>query len=241
MGPAYLIFRVSMSYDLPIASRGRGKWRALQSFAKKGRSSQMFEYKHYVPILKSKRAEFASLGAVKKTDAITPLLEAVPSQMPDAIPKLMAKCGWPAGKPYFVDMLFFDTDEDGAPGDPPLAQVADCINSARSAGQIPIPVTGTGRSQEYQAAVRECLNEAGVAVRLIPEDFGDKDELSDALNGLLAYLGTTPASVDVVVDLGSVSGQAPALVTQTHLRQFATEGPCNSLILLAGVVSDAKM
>jgi hypothetical protein len=27
----------------------------------------------------------------------------------------------------------------------------------------------------------------------------------------------------------------------THLRQFAAEDPCNSLILLAGAVSDAKM
>jgi len=26
-----------------------------------------------------------------------------------------------------------------------------------------------------------------------------------------------------------------------HLRQFAAEDPCNSLILLAGAVSDAKM
>jgi anaerobic selenocysteine-containing dehydrogenase len=28
---------------------------------------------------------------------------------------------------------------------------------------------------------------------------------------------------------------------QAHLRQFAAEDPCNSLILLAGAVSDAKM
>jgi len=27
----------------------------------------------------------------------------------------------------------------------------------------------------------------------------------------------------------------------THLLQFATEDPCNLLILLGGVVSDAKM
>jgi hypothetical protein len=31
------------------------------------------------------------------------------------------------------------------------------------------------------------------------------------------------------------------MATQTHLRQFAAEDSCNSLILLAGAVSDAIM
>ena len=38
-----------------------------------------FDHKHYVPILKGKRAEFPSLGSLKSTDGITPLMEAIPS------------------------------------------------------------------------------------------------------------------------------------------------------------------
>jgi hypothetical protein len=38
----------------------------------------MFRHKHYVPILKGKRAEFPALGSLKaKKKRITPLIEAV--------------------------------------------------------------------------------------------------------------------------------------------------------------------
>lgn len=36
-----------------------------------------FNHKHYVPILKGKRAEFCGLGSLNSKENITPLVEAV--------------------------------------------------------------------------------------------------------------------------------------------------------------------
>ena len=79
-----------------------------------------FDHKHYVPILKGKRAEFPSLGSLKSTDGITPLMEAIPSKLPTLIPQGM-EAQWPKDQPYFIDFLFFDdVDEDIAPESHPL-------------------------------------------------------------------------------------------------------------------------
>lgn len=54
----------------------------------------MFNHKHYVPILKGKRAEFPALGSLHSKDRITPLMEAVPSKSATQIPQGMA-AQWP--------------------------------------------------------------------------------------------------------------------------------------------------
>lgn len=54
----------------------------------------MFNHKHYVPILKGKRAEFPALGSLHSKDRITPLMEAVPSKPATQIPQGMA-AQWP--------------------------------------------------------------------------------------------------------------------------------------------------
>jgi hypothetical protein len=66
-----------------------------------------FTHKHYVPILKGKRAEFPALGSLKSKEGITPLMEAVPSKPPNTIPRLMCD-KWPSDMPYFIDLLFLD-------------------------------------------------------------------------------------------------------------------------------------
>ena len=71
----------------------------------------MFGHNHYVPILKGKRAEFPALAQLESKHALTPLIEAVPSQPPTAVPKQMAKTWYP---PYFLDVVFFD-DESADP------------------------------------------------------------------------------------------------------------------------------
>lgn len=50
----------------------------------------MFDHRHYVAVLKGKRAEFPALGAVKRNAAITPLFEAVPSAPAEEIPRRMS-------------------------------------------------------------------------------------------------------------------------------------------------------
>jgi hypothetical protein len=48
-----------------------------------------FDHRHYVPILKGKRAEFPALGALESKQALTPLIEAVPSFVKVIIPNII--------------------------------------------------------------------------------------------------------------------------------------------------------
>jgi len=117
---------------------------------------------------------------------------------------------------YFVDLLFFD-DEGAAFGDPPNQAVLDCIGAAANKGHAAIPVTGTGRSPAYQAAIRQLGDpNSGVAIRLVPEDFEDEAELGNALAALSEFLGLKRSSLDLIVDLGSVADQKPPIITQIH-------------------------
>ena len=176
----------------------------------------MFGHKHYVPILKGKRAEFPAASHLKNKANVTPLFESIPSKPPDDVPKQASKSGWPATAPYFVDLLFFD-DDGGASNAPPLSAVVTCLNAAKAKGQRAIPVTGTGRSPAYQRAVKKFADaERGVAIRLIADDFEDEGDLATALDSLAKFIGLTPSSIDLIVDLGSVADQNPAVIAQLH-------------------------
>src|SRR5271156_6292262 len=111
----------------------------------------MFDHRHYVPILKGKRAEFPALGLLNSKTRITPLMEAVPSKPATQIPQGMA-AQWPIDSPYFIDFLFFDDLEDNPqPENHPLRL---CFADVAARHQVAIPVTGLSRSPGYQAAVR---------------------------------------------------------------------------------------
>jgi hypothetical protein len=197
----------------------------------------MSGHKHYVPILKGKRAEFPAVAQLKSTANITPLFEAIPSQAADVVPRQVSKSGWPTGDPYFVDLLFFDV-KGGAPNAAPLGAVVACLNAAKANGQCAIPVTGTGRSPAYQKAVKKFSDaQKGVAIRLIPEDFEDEGDLATALGSLAQFLGLTPSSLDLIVDLGSVADQNAAVIAQLHranLGIIPTISAWRSLTVVAG-------
>src|SRR5690242_17483001 len=99
---------------------------------------RMFKHKHYVPILKGKRAEFPALRDLKNTKSVTPLIETIPTGDVDAVPKQMEASGWNKKHPYFLDMLFFD---DGSSGKP-RASVVSAMKAASKLSHLAIPVTG---------------------------------------------------------------------------------------------------
>lgn len=170
-----------------------------------------FNHKQYVPILKGKRAEFASMTRLKSLNSITPLFEAIPSKPANTVPIELSKSGWPAECAYFADLLFFDSGT----ASPPLRAVLNCITQARAKGQNPILVTGTGRSPAYQNAAAQVVTEkSGVAIRLTPDDFEDEDRLELSLRALLSLFKLTRNSVDLIIDLGSIAGQKPSVVAQ---------------------------
>lgn len=172
-----------------------------------------FDHKHYVPILKGKRAEFNSLDSLKSKDGITPLLESIPSVSADSVPCGMAK--WPKGQAYFIDLLFFDDSDD------PTATaeaVKKCFGKAIKAGHQAIPVSGLSRSPAYQNAAKLVVDAQhnGLALRLTPDDFEDLDELEAALNAACKLFGLPKNQIDLVLDLGAVGSATAGTVAQMH-------------------------
>jgi Beta protein len=174
-----------------------------------------FDHRHYVPILKGKRAEFPALGALKSKKKLTPLIEAVPSGSAEQVPRGMSG-QWPNELPYFIDLLFLD-DPDEAP-DVDDHPVTLCFAEVVAQGQIAIPVTGLSRSPGYQDAIQKVISEQGngVALRLVPDDFEDVDELEATLEAFPGFLGVETEQIDLVLDIGSVGDSSAGTVAQIH-------------------------
>ena len=124
----------------------------------------MFNYKHYVPILKGKRAEFPALGRLRSKARITPLIEAVPSSWRE-IPKRMAESAeWPNESPYFLDMIFVDEPDDTEEATE-SHKVRQCFAEVAERNQLAIPVTGLARSPGYKAQYSRWFRSKGVGWR----------------------------------------------------------------------------
>jgi hypothetical protein len=176
----------------------------------------MFDHKHYVPVLKGKRAEFPTLENLKSKDGLTPLMEAVPTAAPDFVPRKMSGC-WPGDKPYFLDLLFLD-DEDMEEKDAKSHPLVKCFDDVANRKAFAIPVTGTGRSPAYQSALKSITESQGngYAIRLVTDDFEDEDELGDAIQALVKLIGVPRAKIDLIVDADSVAEMSASTVSQMH-------------------------
>jgi hypothetical protein len=176
-----------------------------------------FDHKHYVPILKGKRAEFAALGTLQSAGAISPLFEAVPSQGADFVPRRMGDI-WSKDQAYFVDLIFMDDLDDATVPANTTHPVAICFAEVRKHGQLAIPVAGLSRSPGYQDAVKQVVKEQGngLALRLTSDDFEDADELGLALTAACTYFGLEEDQIDLVLDLQSVASSSAGTIAQMH-------------------------
>jgi len=176
-----------------------------------------FNHKHYVPILKGKRAEFPALGSLHSKNGITPLLEAVPSADANTVPRRMAN-QWPNTVAYFIDLLFLDDPDDAEVPATDQHPVRACFAEVQEQAQVAIPVTGLSRSPGYQSAVQQVVSEqgSGLALRLTPDDFEDADELETALAGVPGLFDVEIGEIDLLLDLGSVWGSSAGTVAQIH-------------------------
>src|SRR5205085_4873881 len=123
---------------------------------------------------------------------------------------------WPNDLPYFIDLLFLDDpDEAPAVNDHPVTL---CFAEVVTQAQIAIPVTGLSRSPGYQDAIEQVIAEQGngVALRLVPDDFEDADELEETLEAFPGFLGVEPSQIDLVLDIGTVGESSAGTVAQIH-------------------------
>lgn len=181
----------------------------------------MFGYKHYVPILKWKRAEQNALRALseeqKKT--ITPLVqfvmpkakssdsqelqfESVMGAFREKIPQLSQQIlkSWGSG-PVFIDVSLLYT----------TALKVECIlkvmASGHALGMRLIPVLHLGDEAELREAIRSSARKysSGMCLRVIPHDLADIIRLNEKIRHFLKWSGLAEADVDLLVDTKEIT------------------------------------
>lgn len=176
----------------------------------------MFGFKHYVPILKWKRAEQNALGGLtdEQKGDITPLLQFVMpkpesldspqrqfdfvmkkfrEKMPDLTKQILKSWGF---RPIFFDVSLLYTT--------PLK--AECVQavmaSAHDVGMIMIPVLHLDDDLELREVTRLSARKysSGICLRLIPHDLGDIAPLNKEIESFLEWSGFAEPDIDLLVD-----------------------------------------
>lgn len=184
--------------------------------------------RHYVPILRWKQAERFALKELLKDDRklVTPLIEITPKSFdPPKTGKNEGKKPDPARvledqaknllESWENARLFLDLDLIDGRVPPingvchPLAHIAE---TARSYKLCIVPVTGLGRTEEYQAAVSDVINldKRGLCLRLRAAELL-KTKFEKRVTPLLGEFGLDEGSVDLLLDYGTFDGENPPL------------------------------
>lgn len=183
----------------------------------------MFDHKHYVPILRWKRAEWASLRslATDVRDHVTPLVEPTPrsfearnNNTPPVPSAVLAKNAmdlqqhW-GSAPFFLDMWHLDRALRTESGTHPLAFLAA---EARSQGLALIPVTGLSRDPGYQTAVASAVasDGRGACIRVQPHEI-QTSGFDKRLLDLLGNLGLEPSQAHFLLDYQVWQQGAPTI------------------------------
>jgi len=164
----------------------------------------------YMPIIKSKRGEFAAvrlLNAPTKIQ-ITPLFDVLPPNRFAKKPKSLldhlstvaehAMDAWLPTRPAWVDT--FDVGPEIVSG----SQVAIefIVRTMRARGLAVIPVTGFQREPEHDVGVERVVADyrCGIGIRLEEEDLLLPTRIGALLGSCLARFGLEPSSADLIID-----------------------------------------
>src|SRR5579884_3696457 len=184
----------------------------------------MFGPKHYVPILKWKRAEQNAIGALDDAQkkGITPVIQLVMpkptssdnpqqqfesvvakfrSKMPDLAQQIFKLWGL---SPIFIDFSLLYT----------TALKVECVATVTASGhQLGvhlIPVLHLNDDPELKNAIRSSAKKysSGLCLRLIPNDLTDIVILNNRIKSFLAWSGLTEANIDLLVDTKEIEVDA---------------------------------
>lgn len=181
----------------------------------------MFDYNHYVPILRWKEAERRALHDLNCGDraGMTPLIEVPPKALAkgdltdsEAINQGLAKVAaeliesW-GDERVFIDLSLIPPGVRAIGGSHPLNTLF--LERPRLFPSF-VPVTGINRDAAYQKAVQSILaaDRVGVCVRLKGEEL-IRSNLEVELERLLSKLDIRPDEVDLIVDYGFVGEDPP--------------------------------
>ncbi len=189
---------------------------------------KQFDSRHYVPILRWKRAEQIALSQLFESDSIclTPLIELVPENfiskdtkgksmfldIHKAINKLVGQLFQYWGeRPFFVDQWLLTPNIIQQNTSYVLEMLGEC---ARIYNLSLIPVTGLSRDGPYQLSVKKVLSvhDQGVCLRLLIDDITNPTFKRD-INNILTLFNLPPESVDIIVDYRITDQNTPAFDT----------------------------
>lgn len=162
----------------------------------------------YIPILKTKRAEFSALTqlAPNVKEKISPLLEIEPvpidpdTEVPDKSynemldgfgQKVAGACS--AMSSIFLDGILIEEQFISAQDTYPMV---NALNQVRAMGVRVIPVTSPTRTQNYRNAI-DTLLQGEVCLRLTTVDLVNPQMISTYIQ----HLDLPPQQIDVVIDL----------------------------------------
>lgn len=187
-----------------------------------------FDSKHYVPILRWKRAEQTALAKLYAHDSIclTPLVELVPENFIHrdskrrvtrlSVNEVINKVGgqlyqhW-GERPFFIDLCLISPDILNQGSNHFLAMLGQYASILKLSL---VPVTGIARDDAYQSAVHTVLSthNHGACLRLSLEDI-KRPTLAEDINTLLSHLQLPPELVDLIVDFKIIEQSAPTFKT----------------------------
>lgn len=163
---------------------------------------------HYVPVLKVKRGEKASLQILAPSlhHRITPLLEIV--ERKDSSTVQVGDHLDTAFKNLYDSVkqfprCFLDLREIAADG---IAAAAAAFQRAKDEGIAFVPVTGVSRNVDVSSAMAN--RQLGLALRVTRGDF-ESGGLQGGVDLFLAKHSLVPEEVDLIVDLGAVDEMIP--------------------------------
>lgn len=202
-------------------------------FPKRNGINNMFNSRHYVPILKWKRAEQGALKSLGKEQRkhITPLIQFVmPKQKPqdqledvvqrfeEQTPEILEKLAEVWGDdPIFVDVsLLFTT--------PLKVKSLNTIlreGYKRGAGFVPVMYLKDDREIKETVCLLAKENKTGICLRLICSDFVDLDltKLNQNIAELLVSMKLAEKDIDLLVDIKEIVGNGDKYIKYFGLSQ----------------------
>lgn len=186
----------------------------------------MFDYLHYVPILRWKRAEKRALEylSTEHKEWITPLIELLPFKFGTGDRQTVTKClieiandlnqAW-GYRVIFVDMFHTYASNFSTISSPALIEL---FNYTFDRNLNLIPVTGLNRDRSFQTAVANVAHQydSGICLRLNLSDIDDLN-FPKNLEILLSTLKVEPKHTDLVIDYGLFDESAPSYDVLTNL------------------------
>ena len=193
--------------------------------------NNMFNSKHYVPILKWKRAEQGALKALVKEQKkyITPLIQFVmPKEKPEEqlenvvqrfeeqLPKIPEKIKEVWGNdPIFVDFsLLFTTPLK-------IKSLNTILYEGYKLGATFIPVIHLKDDRQIQEVTCSLAREKsnGICLRLICSDFADLTKLNQDINELLSFAGLAKEDINLLIDIQEIEENGGKYIKYLDLSQ----------------------